>query len=66
MMTDKCKDQFPAGMTVKATYRKTKDRPGFSTFWYEGKNKDGALTEDERWMSLALDLARSAGRRGFP
>ena len=40
-MTAPCDDQFPAGMTVKATYRATSDRPGFSTYWYEGKNADG-------------------------
>jgi len=40
-MTAPCDDQYPAGMTVKATYRATKDRPGFSTFWYEGKGPDG-------------------------
>jgi hypothetical protein len=40
-MTAPVSDQFPAGMTVKATYRATKDRPGFTTFWYEGKGPDG-------------------------
>ncbi|MCF7732870.1 MAG: Gfo/Idh/MocA family oxidoreductase [Akkermansiaceae bacterium] len=40
-MTAPCDDQFPAGMTVKATYRPTKDRPGFSTVWYEGAGPDG-------------------------
>jgi hypothetical protein len=40
-MTAPCGDQFPAGMTVKATYRPTKDRPGFTTMWYEGVGPDG-------------------------
>ncbi|MCP5537179.1 MAG: Gfo/Idh/MocA family oxidoreductase [Akkermansiaceae bacterium] len=35
-------DQFPSGMSVKATYRATKDRPGFATYWYEGKKADGS------------------------
>ncbi|MFP6906581.1 MAG: Gfo/Idh/MocA family oxidoreductase [Verrucomicrobiota bacterium] len=39
-MTGPCKGQFPSGMIIKATYRATKDRPGFATYWYEGK-KDG-------------------------
>jgi hypothetical protein len=42
MMTAPVGDQFPAGMTVKATYRAKNGRPGFSTFWYEGKKQDGS------------------------
>lgn len=34
-------DQFPGGMTVKSTYRAKADRPGFTAFWYEGKDADG-------------------------
>lgn len=41
VMTGPCTDQYPMGMVVKCTYRGNEDRPGFSTFWYEGKNKDG-------------------------
>jgi len=41
MMTGPCKDQYPAGMTLKVGYRATKDRPAFVTYWYEGKNKNG-------------------------
>ncbi len=46
-MTGPCKDQFPAGMTVKATYRANKDRPGFTTYWYEGKGPDGGANMPE-------------------
>ena len=41
MMTGPCKDQYPAGMTLKVGYRATKDRPAFVTYWYEGKKKNG-------------------------
>jgi predicted dehydrogenase len=40
-MTAPVKDQFPVGMTVKMTYRPKADRPGFTTFWYEGNLSDG-------------------------
>jgi len=40
-MTGPCTDQFPAGMVVKATYRANDDRGAFTTYWYEGKDKDG-------------------------
>lgn len=40
-MTGPVRDQYPAGMVVKATYRATPDRPGFATYWYEGKDKTG-------------------------
>jgi len=40
-MTGPVKDQWPAGMVVKATYRAKDGRPGFTTYWYEGKDKDG-------------------------
>lgn len=41
VMTGPCTDQYALGMVVKCTYRNTGKRPGFSTFWYEGKDKDG-------------------------
>ena len=63
MMTGPCKDQFPAGMTVKATYRATKDRPGFTTFWYEGKNKDGSDNMPETPQEL-IDEKRKLPRTG--
>lgn len=40
-MTSPVGDRFPAGMVVKATYRAKSDRPGFATYWYEGKKDDG-------------------------
>ena len=40
-------DQWPAGMVVKNTYRATADRPGFSAFWYEGKDADGNAYQPE-------------------
>ena len=40
-MTAPVKDQFPAGMTVKMTFRPKADRPGFTTYWYEGQRSDG-------------------------
>jgi len=41
VMTGPVKDQWPAGMVVKSTYRAKDGRPGFTTFWYEGKKADG-------------------------
>ena len=40
-MTGPVTDQFPAGMVIKSTYRASDDRPGFTTFWYEGNDKNG-------------------------
>jgi len=40
-MTGPVKDQFPAGMVIKSTYRAKSDRPGFTTYWYEGKDENG-------------------------
>ena len=41
-MTAPVGDQFPAGMTIKMTFRAKAGRPGFTTFWYEGKRSDGS------------------------
>jgi hypothetical protein len=41
IMTGPVKDQFPAGMVIKCTYRAKDGRPGFTTYWYEGKKPDG-------------------------
>jgi predicted dehydrogenase len=41
VMTGPVKDQFPSGMVIKSTYRAKDGRPGFTTYWYEGKKKDG-------------------------
>jgi predicted dehydrogenase len=48
-------DQYPAGMTVKATYRANADRPGFTTFWYEGKLADGSPNMPAAPEELAVD-----------
>jgi len=41
IMTGPVKDQWPMGMVVKCTYRAKDGRPGFTTYWYEGKDKNG-------------------------
>ena len=40
-MTAPIKEQFPSGMTIKMTFRAKADRPGFTTYWYEGRGPDG-------------------------
>jgi len=40
-MTNPVGDQWPKGMVVKSTYRAKDGRPGFTTYWYEGKDEDG-------------------------
>ncbi len=61
IMTGPVKDQFPSGMVIKSTYRAKDGRPGFTTYWYEGKDKDGnrifpeapeELASQERRMKL--------------
>lgn len=42
MMTGPCKDQFPAGLTMKVSYRPKDGMPAFDTYWYEGKKADGS------------------------
>ena len=54
-MTEPVGDSYPAGMTVKATYRANADRPGFTTYWYEGKNKDGGDNMPETPEELKVD-----------
>ena len=62
-MTPPVKDQFPAGMTIKMTFRAKAEvpgaesnargplvgtgRPGFTTYWYEGNRKDGSANMPE-------------------
>jgi predicted dehydrogenase len=41
VMTGPVTDQWPLGMVVKSTYRAKDGRPGFTTYWYEGKDNDG-------------------------
>jgi hypothetical protein len=55
IMTGPCTDQFPMGMVVKATYRAKGNQPGFTTFWYEGQNKDGKPFMPETPEELKVD-----------
>ena len=54
-MTGPVKDQYPAGMIVKSTYRAAADRPGFTTYWYEGNDKDGKPFMPETPEELKVD-----------
>lgn len=55
IMTGPVKDQFPAGMVVKSTYRAQGTQPGFTTYWYEGKKKDGSSFMPETPEELKVD-----------
>jgi hypothetical protein len=55
IMTGPVKDQWPAGMVVKNTYRAKDGRPGFTTFWYEGKKEDGTPFMPDNPEELAVD-----------
>ena len=55
IMTGPVKDQWPAGMVVKCTYREKDGRPGFTTYWYEGNNKDGKPCMPENPEELKVD-----------
>ncbi|UCG56275.1 MAG: Gfo/Idh/MocA family oxidoreductase [Phycisphaerales bacterium] len=55
IMTGPVKDQWPAGMVVKSTYRAKDGRPGFTTYWYEGNDKDGNPFMPENPEELAVD-----------
>ncbi len=55
IMTGPVKDQWPAGMVVKSTYRAKDGRPGFTTFWYEGKKEDGSAFMPENPEELASE-----------
>jgi len=46
VMSGPVKDQWPAGMIVKSTYRAKGDRPGFTTYWYEGKHNGKPFMPD--------------------
>jgi len=54
VMTGQVKDQWPAGMVVKSTYRAKDGQPGFTTYWYEGKDKDGKPFMPEAPEELAM------------
>jgi hypothetical protein len=54
-MTGPVKDQFPAGMTIKMTFRPKADRPGFTTYWYEGNLADKTPNMPETPEELKVD-----------
>jgi predicted dehydrogenase len=54
VMTGPVKDQWPAGMVVKSTYRAKDGRPGFTTYWYEGNKEDGTPFMPEAPEELAM------------
>jgi hypothetical protein len=55
IMTGPVKDQFPAGMVIKCTYRAKDGRPGFATYWYEGNKQDGTPFMPENPEELKAD-----------
>jgi hypothetical protein len=55
IMTGPVKDQWPAGMVVKSTYRAKDGRPGFTTYWYEGKDEDGKPFMPENPEEIKVD-----------
>ena len=57
-MTGPVKDQWPAGMIVKSTYRAKADRPGFTTYWYEGNQKNG-----QPYMPETPEEMKAEGRK---
>jgi hypothetical protein len=58
IMTGPVKDQFPAGMVVKSTYRAKGSQPGFTTFWYEGYKEDGTPFMPETPEELTVDKVK--------
>lgn len=58
VMTGPCTDQYPLGMVIKSTYRAKGDRSGFTTFWYEGKDKNG-----KPFMPEVPEELKSEGRK---
>ena len=63
IMTAPVGDQWPAGMVVKSTYREKGNQPGFTTYWYEGKDNDGKPFMPETPEGLKVD-GRSLPRTG--
>jgi predicted dehydrogenase len=55
IMTGPVRDQYPAGMVVKSTYRAKDGRPGFTTYWYEGKDENGTPFMPENPEELEVD-----------
>jgi len=58
IMTGPVKDQWPAGMVVKSTYRAKDGRPAFTTYWYEGQKADGTPFMPENPEELKVDKRR--------
>ena len=58
VMTAPVTDQFPAGMVIKSTYRAKDNRPGFTTYWYEGKKEDETPFMPDNPEELAVDGRR--------
>jgi hypothetical protein len=54
-MTGPVKDQWPLGMVIKSTYRAKESRPGFTTYWYEGKDETGKPYMPETPEELKVD-----------
>jgi len=54
-MTGPVKDQWPAGMVVKSTYRAKGGQPGFTTYWYEGNDENGKPLMPENPEELKVD-----------
>ncbi len=54
-MTGPVRDQYPAGMVVKNTYRAKDGRPGFTAYWYEGNRPDGTPFMPETPEELKSD-----------
>lgn len=61
VMTGPVKDQWPRGMVIKSTYRAKSDRPGFTTFWYEGKDANGKPYMPETPEELKVDGKKLPG-----
>ncbi len=62
-MTGPVTDQWPLGMVVKNTYRAKGDRPGFTAYWYEGKDKSDKPFMPENPEELEKD-GRNLPRTG--
>ena len=54
-MTGPVGEQYPSGMVVKSTYRAATDRPGFTTYWYEGLDRNGKPFMPETPEELKAD-----------
>ncbi len=55
MMTGRVRDQFALGMVIRSAYRAKGGRPGFTTYWYEGRKEDGTPYMPETPEELKVD-----------